>query len=74
MEMKMRMAILVRLFSPLIAALTAQATADPAHQGHAAAAERLLNSNAYDAPREIAGQSNSSNYTEGAMTPGIAGR
>jgi hypothetical protein len=41
---------------------------DPAHQGHAAAAERLLNSNAYDAPREIAGQSNTSNYTEGAMT------
>jgi hypothetical protein len=72
MEMKMRMAILVRRFSPLIAAVTAQATADPAHQGNAAAAERLLNSNAYDAPREIARQSNSSNYTEGAMTSGIA--
>jgi hypothetical protein len=52
MEMKMRMAILVLLFSALIAALTAQAMADPAHQGHAAAAERLLNSNVYDAPRE----------------------
>ena len=61
-------------FSPLIAALTAQAMADHAHQGHAAAAECLLNSNAYDAPREIAGQSNSSNYTEGTMTSGIAGR
>jgi hypothetical protein len=74
MEMKMRMAIRVLLFSPLIATLTARAMADPAHQSHAAAAERLLNSNAYDAPREIARHSNSSNYTEGAMTSGIAGR
>jgi hypothetical protein len=45
-EMKMLMAIVMLIFSPLIAALTAQAMADPAHQGHEATAECLLNSKA----------------------------
>jgi len=73
----MRKTILTVLFIPLIAAVTAQATAaSERHYTRAkdrtVASEQLRNSNAYAAP-DIAVQSNRPDYDEGAMTSGIAG-
>jgi hypothetical protein len=78
MEMIMRKTILTVLFIPVIAALTAQATAASEHhhtrtKNRAVASEQLRNSNAYAAPGDIAVQSNLSDLDEGAMTSGIAG-
>ena len=78
MEMTMRKKIQTMLAVPLVAALTAQAAAASEHhhpraKDRAAAWEQLRNSNAYAAPGDIAVQSNLSDYTEGAMTSGIAG-
>jgi hypothetical protein len=74
----MRKKILTVLFIPLIAALTAQATAASEHRhtrtkDSAAASEQLRNSNAYAAPDDIAVQPHRPDYDEGAMTSGIAG-
>jgi hypothetical protein len=78
-EMTTRTKIITVLVVPLIAALTAQAAAASEHhtrtkyRDRAAATERLLNSNAYAAPSDIAVRPDSSSYSEGAMTSGIAG-
>jgi hypothetical protein len=62
----------------VVAALTAQAAAASGHhharaKSRAVASERLRNSNAYAVPGDIAVQPDWSNYSEGAMTSGIAG-
>jgi hypothetical protein len=76
MEMTMRKKILTVLFIPLIAALTAQATAASGHtrtKDRAVASEQLRNSNAYAAPSEFAVPSYLSSEDNGAMASGIAG-
>jgi hypothetical protein len=77
MEMTMRKKILTALVASLIAALTAQAAAASEHRytrtkSRAAATAQFRNSNAYAAPADIAVQPNWSNYSEGAMTSGLA--
>jgi hypothetical protein len=79
MEMTMRKKILTMLVVPLIAALTAQAAAASEHhhtraKDRAAAWEQLRNSNAYDAPNDIAVPSYLTNEDNGAMASGPAGR
>jgi hypothetical protein len=79
MEMTMRKTALTVLLVPLIAVLTAQAAAAYGYhhtraKGRPAASEQLRNSNAYAAPDEIAGQSYWTNYANGEMTSGPAGR
>lgn len=75
----MRKTILTVLVIPLVAALTAQA-ADASEHHHtrtktcAAAWEQLRNSNAYAAPGYIAEQSYWTNYANGEMASGPAGR
>lgn len=74
----MRKKILTLLFIPLIAALTAQATAASEYRhartkDRAVTSEQLRNSNAYAAPDDIAVQSDASSYANGAMASGIAG-
>jgi hypothetical protein len=78
MELTMPKKIITMLVVPLFAASIAQAAAASEHhhtrtKGHAAAIKQLRNSNAYAAPRDIAVQPDWSNYSEGAMTSGIAG-
>jgi hypothetical protein len=78
MEMTMRKKILTVLFIPLIAALTAQATAASEYRhtrtkDRAVASEQLRNSNAYAAPSEFAVPSYLSSEDNGAMASGIAG-
>jgi hypothetical protein len=79
MEMTMRKKILTMLVVPLIAALTAQAAAASEHhhtraKDRAATWEQLRNSNAYDAPNDIAVPSYLTNEDNGAMASGPAGR
>jgi hypothetical protein len=78
MEMTMRKKILIALLIPLIAALTAQATAASEYRhtrtkDRAVASEHVRNSNAYAAPDDITVQSGWSSYANGAMASGIAG-
>lgn len=70
--------LLTILFIPLVAALTLQAAAASEHhhtraKNRAVISERLRNSNAYAAPADMAVQSYTADYSEGAMTSGIAG-
>jgi hypothetical protein len=71
--------IITVLVVPLIAAsIAAQAAAASEHhhtrtKARAVADEQLRNSNAYAAPGDIAVQPGWSNYSEGAMTSGMAG-
>jgi hypothetical protein len=79
METTMRKKILTMLVVPLIAALTAQAAAASEHhhtraKDRAATWEQLRNSNAYDAPNDIAVPSYLTNEDNGAMASGPAGR
>jgi hypothetical protein len=74
----MRKTVLTALLVPLMA-LTAQAAAASGYhqtraKGRPAASEQLRNSNAYAAPDEIAGQSYWTNYANGEMASGPAGR
>ena len=70
--------IITVLVVPLVAASIMQAAAASERhhtptKARAVAIEQLRNSNAYAAPGDIAMQSDWSNYSEGAMTSGIAG-
>jgi hypothetical protein len=78
MELKVLKKIIAVLVVPLIAASITQAAAASEHhhtqtKSRPVASEQLRNSNAYAAPGDIAVQSDWSNYSEGAMTSGIAG-
>jgi hypothetical protein len=78
METTMRKTILTVLVVPLIAALTAQATAAAQHHHtrtkvRAVASEQFRNGNACAAPGNIAVQPDWADYAEGAMTSGLAG-
>jgi hypothetical protein len=78
MEMTMQKKFVTALFIPLVGALTMQTAAASEHhharaKNRAAISEQLRNSNAYAAPADMAVQSDLSNYSEGAMTSGIAG-
>jgi len=79
MEMTMRKKVLTLLVVPLIAVLTAQAAAASEHhdaraKDRAAAWKQLQNSNAYAAPDYTAEQSYWTNYANGEMASGPAGR
>jgi hypothetical protein len=75
----MRRTVLTALLVPLMALLTVQAAAASGYhharaKSRPAASEQLRNSNAYAAPDEIAGQSYWTNYANGEMASGPAGR
>jgi hypothetical protein len=78
METKMRKTILSLLAVPLIATVTAQASAASGRhhtptKDRAVASEQFRNSNAYVAPDDIAVPSYGTNEANGAMASGIAG-
>jgi hypothetical protein len=75
----MQKTFLTVLGATLIAALSAQAAAASEHHhtrtnGHAVAIKQLRNSNAYAASGDIAVRSDWSEYANGAMASGSAGR
>jgi len=74
----MRKKLITMLAVPLIAALTAQAAAATEHRharmkGRVAISKQFRDSNAYAAPAELAVPFNWPDYSEGAMTSGLAG-
>jgi hypothetical protein len=78
-EMTMQKKLLTVIFIPLLAALATQAAgASERHRMrakyHAAISEQVRNSNAYAAPADMDAPSDLSDYTEGAMTSGLAGQ
>jgi hypothetical protein len=75
MEMKMQLKTIIMLAVAVFVAIAAQAAAASEHhharaKGRAVASEQFRNSNAYAPP---AVQSYGPDYSEGAMTSGIAG-
>jgi hypothetical protein len=78
MEMTMQKKFLTALLIPLVGALTMQAAAASEHhhtraKNRAAISEQVRDSNAYAASADRAAKSDLSDYSEGAMTSGIAG-